>query len=62
MFAEPAVVGGCYTTPPPSRLSGPALRRRGQMVLPGSGAGGREPAAGYAAFGEGGNFGIPSIM
>lgn len=47
---------------PPSRLSGPALRRRGQMVLPGSGAGGREPAAGYAAFGEGGNFGIPSIM
>lgn len=61
MFAEPAVVGGCYTTPP-LPLSGPALRRRGQMVLPGRGAGGRQPAAGHAAFGEGGNFGIPSIM
>lgn len=44
---------------PPSRLSGPVLRRRGQMVLPASGAGGREPAAGSAALGEGGNFGIP---
>lgn len=59
MFAEPAVVRGCYTTPPPSRLSGPVLRWRGQMVLPASGAGGREPAAGSAALGEGGNFGIP---
>lgn len=61
MFAEPAVVGGCYTTPPLPALR-PSAPRRGQMVLPGRGAGGRQPAAGPAAFGEGGNFGIPSIM
>lgn len=42
---------------PPSRLSGPALRRRGQMVLPGSGAGGREPAAATPPLGRGATLG-----
>lgn len=53
-----AVVRGCYTTAPlpfPRRPGSPSrgLRRCGQIVLPGSGAVGKEPAVGSGGLGKG---------